>query len=133
MKPVRGVILLGVLLAFPFQIQCAPLSEDDNQIKNSAKKLADVNADAETAEKKIIVEIESGILYSIRKFFDVNNPESVFNRAFTYVRNVGEALRKEVDKRLTNINNIIKGWSNEENLDDKVKHRKSGAEIEESK
>ncbi|XP_013787319.1 uncharacterized protein LOC106471273 [Limulus polyphemus] len=137
MKTRRGVLVCGVLLALLLQSWSAPVSDEDNEVKSDEKKGQSSEQqsidDEETVEEKEIEVMEAGILDSIQKFFDSDDPDSGISKISDYVKNFGEALKDVVNRTLSGINGFINGLSTNEGSDDEKKETENGGEIEGSK
>ncbi|XP_076363973.1 uncharacterized protein LOC143253656 [Tachypleus tridentatus] len=138
MKTGRGVLLFGALLTLLLQSSSSPVSDEDNEVKDVEKKAQPTEQqhsedDEKTVEEKEIEVMEAGILDSIRKFFDSDDPDSGISRISDHVQNFGEALKDVVNRTLSGINGFIQGLSTNESSDDDKKEIEKGVEIEGSK
>ncbi|XP_013786159.1 uncharacterized protein LOC106470175 [Limulus polyphemus] len=122
MKPVHAVILLCFLGSLLLQSQCSPTAKgdvkdanDEDDIENAAQQKTD--DDEKTTKEKEIEIMEAGILDSIQKFFNSDDPESGVTKISDYVKRFGVVLKDLVTRAVSGINGLIKGLSNKEDSD----------------
>ncbi|XP_076323477.1 uncharacterized protein LOC143232209 [Tachypleus tridentatus] len=122
MKPMHAVIVLCFSGSLFLQSHCVPPplwdvkdAKSEYNVEKAAQQKTD--DDEKTRKEEEIQLMEAGILDSVQKFFDSDDPESGVTKISDYVEKFGVVLKDLVNRALSGINGLLKGLSNKGDSD----------------